>query len=177
MTEQLPRPLPRARKQTLPHALPADQSPLTIGRDKGGVIRSSEAARALASLRKPKTVPLGIALHPDFEKHDKHRLAWQSRRLNELAQAHGWVSAAVGALVNAAAWHHAAAEFANERGAKTGDLEQFTCATRFSAAARGNELAAWDLGAREAAMRSRRTDDQESLSDLLTSITTQKGDE
>lgn len=183
MTEQLPR-APKVQRPSahLQHALPADQSPLTNGngRDKHGRIMSSEAAKAIRSLRKPKTVPLAIALHKDFQKHDKHRQDWQRLRLHELAQAHGWVSAAVGALVNSAAWHWAASEFANERGAVTGDLDNFLQATRFTAAARANELAAWDLGAREAAMRSRRDRDSgDSLSDLLTSIqtTTPKGDE
>lgn len=138
----------------LPPVQAAEADPLTTGRDAAGKVRSSAAAKALASLpRRSRILPRRLACDPRFEPHNARRLEWQRKRMAELQAAHGGVSHGVGAMLNSAAWLYAGAEFAAELGAETGDLELFKLAATLSATARQHELAAWELSAREASAR------------------------
>jgi hypothetical protein len=71
----------------------------------------------------------------------------------ELQAAHGYVSHGVGAMIAAAAWLYAGGEFAAELAAEAGDPEGFKIAANLTGTARQNELAAWELCAREAQAR------------------------
>ena len=139
--------------------LPPDEQPQAQGspplaRDAKGRVTGSEAARRLAKLpRRSRFLPRKITCDPRFEPHNEQRREWQRKRLGELADAHGAVSYGVGAMLNAAAWLYAGSEFAAQTAAETGNLELFKLAGSLSSTARGHELGAWELSAREAAAR------------------------
>jgi hypothetical protein len=87
-------------------------------------------------------------------------LAWgrryASHRRRELAQAHGGsISAGVGALIESAALALGASRYLHALGAETGDPEILKRASALANDARQNELAGWELAAREAAARPR----------------------
>lgn len=107
----------------------------------------------------------------EFLIHYKWGNRWRAARLRELHDSHGYVSAGVVALVNSCAWLYSAAEYANEQGGELADLEMFAQAARFVTAARGNELAAWELCAREAMVFAKTRDAKlQTVDDLLSSI-------
>lgn len=162
---------PRLVKDNLHGTEPPLNNPPELARDGHGKIRSTEAARALASLRRPKLVPIKYTFLDRFVPHNARRLEWQQQRLEELTRLFGEVSVGVAALIGAAGWHHAAAEFAHEQGLRNDDIEQFGLATRFSNAARANVLSAFDLCKSEAEVR-RRNDPNagNSMGELLTQI-------
>ncbi len=138
----------------LPGAQAAVADPLATGRGADGRLRSSEAARAMAKLpRRSRFVPRQIACDPRFEAHNAARLEWRRKRMAELQAAHGYVSHGVGAMIAAAAWLYAGGEFAAELAAEAGDPEGFKIAANLTGTARQNELAAWELCAREAQAR------------------------
>jgi hypothetical protein len=146
------------RKLKEPQAIPTQQL-------------STEAELALVQLARPKLVPIKLTFLDAFVPHNEHRKQWEQQRLCELVRAHGQVSAGVGALIGAAGWHHAAAEYANQLAAQTGALDQFAFATRLSNAARGNELAAWELASKEAECRRRNNPSEgRTMGDLLEAI-------
>ena len=79
---------------------------------------------------------------------------YASNRRAELAAAHGGtLSAGAGALVESAALALAASRFLYARGADLGDVELMRRASALANDARQNELAAWELAAREGAMK------------------------
>ncbi|MEO8904394.1 MAG: hypothetical protein ABI627_22990, partial [Polyangiaceae bacterium] len=129
----------------------AGPDPLSSGRDAQKRVRTRAAAVALASLpRRPRQVPREIAVDPKFAQHNRRRVEWLRKRLAELQAAHGSVSHGVGAILGAAGWLHAAGEFAAEQAAAEGNVDGFKLAGTLTTAARGHELAAWELCAREA---------------------------
>jgi len=136
----------------LPKAQAVGADPIEAGRDpKTKRLTSSEAARAMAKLpRRSRFIPRKLALDPRFERHNLRRLEWQRKRMAELQAAHGGVSHGVGAMLNAAGWLYAGAEFAAELAAESGDLELFKTSATLSSTARQHELASWELSAREA---------------------------
>jgi hypothetical protein len=103
--------------------------------------------------RKSRFVPRHIACDPRFTQHNSRRLEWQRKRMAELQVAHGYVSHGVGAMIAAAAWLYAGGEFAAELAAERGDPDGFKAAATLTGTARQNELAAWELCAREAQAR------------------------
>jgi len=128
--------------------------PLEDGRDRSGRIRTAAAARALAQLpRRGAFLPRKLACDARFEPHNRRRLDWLRARRTELAAATGAVSHGVGAILAAAAWQHAAGEFAAELAAERGDVELFKVAASLTSTARQHDLAAWELAVREAAAR------------------------
>ena len=138
----------------LPFAPAGAAVPLGEGRDRSGRLRTSAAARAMAKLpRRGAFVPRKLACDPRFEPHNRRRLEWLKARRSELAAATGGVSHGVGAMLAAAAWQHAAGEFAAELGAETGNVELFKTAATLSSTARQHDLAAWELACREAQAR------------------------
>lgn len=131
--------------------------PLAELRAPDGTVRSTEAARSLAKrprLRR-RLVPTALNVDPGFESHARARRDWLTRRVSEHHEVFGAVSSAVGAMLNASSWLFAAGEFAAEKAAEAGDVELFKVAASLTTTARGHELAAWELAAREA--RARRT--------------------
>jgi hypothetical protein len=142
----------------------AEADPLATGRDAAGKVRDTASARALAKLpRRTKILPRKLATDPRFEPHNRRRLEWQRKRVAELAGAHGHVSHGVGAMLNAAAWLYAGAEFAAELAAETGDLDMFKVSASLSGTARQHELASWELSAREASAPGNKIQDMDTL--------------
>ena len=137
-----------------PSAQAVGADPITAGRDSAGKVRTPEAARALAKMpRRSRHVPRRIALDPRFEVHNKRRLEWLKTRRCDHHAAQGGVSHGVGAMLVSAAWLYAAGECAAEIAAATFDVDLFKTAASLTSTARQHELAAWELGAREAQTR------------------------
>ena len=128
--------------------------PLEGGRDRSGRLRTAAAARAMAQLpRRGAFLPRKLKCDPRFEPHNRRRLDWLRARRTELAASTGGVSHGVGAMLAAAAWQHAAGEFAAELAAEAGDVELFKIAATLSSTARQHDLAAWELACREGQVR------------------------
>jgi hypothetical protein len=139
-----------------PYAVAGGAAPLRTGRDAAGKVRTSAAAKALASLpRRGAFLPRKLACDPRFEPHNRRRLDWLRARRNELAASHGGVSHGVGAMLASAAWLYAAGEFCSELAAESADVDLFKAAATLTSTARQHDLAAWELGAREAQARPR----------------------
>jgi hypothetical protein len=149
--------------------LPPDELPAAVGcktvrsnRDAGGrFIRGNTAARA-RRLRAGNLGGVGgIESTSDaFKPFARWGRRYGSHRRRELAHAHGGeISAGVGALIESAALSLASSRFLQSQGAAVGDPELLKRASSLAAEARQNELAAWELAAREAKARgsSRRT--------------------
>lgn len=96
-----------------------------VERDAGGRVRSSEAARQLASMRRhvPDFVRRDVACTPEFEPFDRQRRALTRARVAELHQQTGGCSRGVCARVRAACWGVAFGEYLASRAAETGDTE------------------------------------------------------
>lgn len=134
--------------------------PLSAGRDpRTKRVTTREAAAALARLpRRSRMVPAKVASCPEFKRYDEDRQRWLAGRTAEIQQAHGGVSRGVGARLNAAAWAYAAGQFANEKGAQTGDAKWFALGATQAAHAKTLDDAAWELARLEASAKPR-TDD------------------
>lgn len=74
-------------------------------------------------------------------------------RSREYAISHGYVSAGVSSLMGTSALALAASRYLFDEFARTGDMDLLTLASKLSTDARVNELAAWELCAREAVAR------------------------
>src|SRR4051812_42540407 len=98
---------------------------LAIARDGGGRVRSSEAARDLAKLRKavPDFVRRDLVCLPEFSPYDRQRRAWTRQRVAELHMQTGGASRGVGARARAAGWGVAFGEYLASKAAETGDSE------------------------------------------------------
>lgn len=154
--------LQRSQDALRPAVAPADEQPFAepgqaaplVQRDARGRVAGADAARRLAKLpRRDRFVPRHIACDPRFEAHNRRRLDWQRKRRQELHDATGGVSHAVGAMIAAAAWLYAAGEFAAELAAAAGDVELFKSAASLTATARTHDMGAWELACREGAQR------------------------
>lgn len=78
---------------------------------------------------------------------------YRKHRNRELVIAHGYVSAGVNSLLTSAALALASSRYLYEKSAESADLALLQQAVKLSAEARQNELAAWELCAREAVAR------------------------
>jgi hypothetical protein len=133
---------------------PGGAAPLVTDRDAAGRVRSSAAARQLASLpRRFAFVPRKLACDPRFEPHNRRRLEYLRRRRAELCTAWGHVSHGVGAMLAGEAWLWAAGEMAAELGAASADAESFKTASSLYAQAKQLAASAWELAEREAAAK------------------------
>jgi hypothetical protein len=131
-----------------------EAAPLVTGRDPGGRVRTSEAARALAKLpRRFAFVPRKLACDARFEPHNRRRLDYLKRRRSEVCTAWGHVSHGVGAMLSAEAWLWSAGEMASELGAEKADAKQFATAANLYAQAKQLAAAAWELAERESKVR------------------------
>lgn len=160
---------------------PADKQPwpeaevtarLDEGRDAKGRVLSSETASAMGKLpRRSRYLQRKFEIGEEFKPHNTARIEWIKRRVQDMYHAHGYVSHGVGGMLNSAGWAYAAAECLYERFAKTGSAEDARQASAQSTAARQHELAAWELCAREAQHRQKKTNPTEDLADLLDQAT------
>ncbi len=133
--------------------------PIAAGRSADGRVRTSAAAKAMASLpRRGAFLPRKLACDPRFEPHNHRRLDWLRARRMELAQSTGAVSHGVGAMLASAAWGYAGGEFAAELAAETGDVDMFKAAATLTSTARQTDMAAWEMACREAKARAGRHD-------------------
>jgi hypothetical protein len=139
-------------EQPTPQA--GEAAPLRTDRDTAGRVRTTAAARAMAKLpRRRAFVPRKLATDPRFDPHNRRRLEYLRRRRAEVATAWGGLSHGVAAMLAAEAWQWAAAEYANELGAETGDADHFKTGATLAAQAKQQAAAAWELSARESAAR------------------------
>jgi hypothetical protein len=112
------RPAP-SRADELP-LIEAEQTAPKVRRTKDGRVRDSASAAALAKLpRKSRFTARQIKVDPRFHIHERRRVDWLRRRRQELYELCGYVSHSVGAMLSAASWLYAAADFAAERAAET----------------------------------------------------------
>lgn len=133
------------------HPPAAAPVPLIAGRDAGGRVRTTEAAKALASLpRRQAFIPRKLACDARYNVHNTRRLDYLKRRRGEVFTSWGHVSHGVGAMLAAEAWMWSGGEFASELGAETGDADNFKTASTLYAAAKQLAAAAWELAEREA---------------------------
>lgn len=108
--------------------------------------------------RRTKLAVLGIpagaldAGSPAYARCVRLASAYRKTRTRELAICHGYVSSGASALLASAAMALAASRYLYEQAATAGDdmFEQLKTASRLADSARQNELAAWELCAREA---------------------------
>lgn len=128
--------------------------PLATGRDAAGRVRSSDAARALASLpRRGRYLPREIVCAEDFKPYDGRRADYIEGRRSELTRAWGALSRGVCAMLYAESWLWAGAEYAAEKGARTGEIDHFKTAGTLAMQAKQLAAAAWELASRESKAR------------------------
>lgn len=139
----------------LPPAPTGGTVDLRAGRDEKGRIRSSETARQLAKLRhqRPDFVREHVECAADFAAYDRRRRELVRRRIAELHQAYGDVSAGVGMILRAWGWATAFGEYLAAKAAATGDPELMDQSTKHLARASVELAKAYDLAGKEAAAR------------------------
>lgn len=109
--------------------------------------------------RKLKLAVLGIptdildAGDPRYAACMRAAGTYRKARTRELFELHGYVSAGASSLLSTAAINLAASRFLYEKFALEGDINLLKVATKLSDSARQNELAAWELCAREGTAR------------------------
>ena len=147
--------------------LPADELPsashaITDRPDRGAdgrFVPGNRAARA-GLVRPGPRGHTGAEIHPDYVPFARWGKRYASHRRRELAAAHGGsLSAGVSALIESAGVQLAASRYLAGRAAQTGDPDLFRRSSALANDARQNELAAWELAAREASVHTRRRDD------------------
>jgi hypothetical protein len=144
----------RADSHTATHGLsvenprPDELSPAAMAPRKG-----------MKAGRKLKLAVLGIptdilnAGDPRYAACMRAAGTYRKARTRELFELHGYVSAGASSLLSTAAINLAASRFLYEKFALEGDINLLKVATKLSDSARQNELAAWELCAREGLAR------------------------
>ncbi len=95
-----------------------------------------------------------LAVDPEYAPYDRWGRRYAIHRRAELAAAHGGtLSAGAGALIESAGAQLAASRFLHAKASTTGDADMFKRASALSNDARQNELAGWELAAREGKAR------------------------
>lgn len=123
-------------------------------RDSGGRFVRGNSWAARARRRVGNTTFGHLAAHPDFAPFIGWGRSYAERRRRELCALHGGrLSAGVGVLIETAALTLAASRYLFAKGSETIDAGMLKQASLLGADARQNELAAWELAAREAAAR------------------------
>lgn len=115
--------------------------------------------------RKHKLATFGIApsiiegaVDQAYGKCLKYAASYRKHRARELCVAHGYVSAGASALLATASLALAASRYLYERVAITGETDLLMKAHKLADSARQNELAAWELAAREGVARRKAQD-------------------
>ncbi|MES1186324.1 MAG: hypothetical protein ABUL60_21115 [Myxococcales bacterium] len=144
--------------------LPADELPSVTpalavrpDRDANGRFVAGNTAGAAKRVRPGIRGALALGLaDPRYRRFARWGARYATHRRRELAELHGGkISAGVGAMVESAALALAASRFVHLLAAETADTELFKQAAAMASTARQDELAAWELAAREAAGRPR----------------------
>lgn len=144
--------------------LPPDELPpatgtnaVQPGRDAAGrFVRGNTEARAQRTRPGPNGLVGVDRCSPDFRPFARWGARYGAHRRRELAAAHGGaISAGVGAIVESAALAMAASRYLDHQARQGGEdaAELFKRAAALGQTARQHELAAWELAAREAAVR------------------------
>jgi hypothetical protein len=143
-----------ARADELPHANPAGTAAGAAERSRRG--KPFTKGNTAAAGRKPTLALLGVAAdiaspanRSALAKADRLR----RRRCAELHQAHGYVSAGVAAIVASAELALAASRVLYAQAFASSDPATFKLAAQLADSHRQNELAGWELVAREGAAR------------------------
>jgi hypothetical protein len=134
----------------LPAATPAATAP--IERKANGTFAAGNTVARSKRFRVGKRGFTGLdSSDPRYAKFARWGRSYAAHRRRELALAHGGkISAGVGALVESASIQLAASRFVQVLAAESADPALFKQASSLSNDARQNELAAWELAAREA---------------------------
>jgi len=140
-----------------PDELPA-ASPAESGRAERDTNGRFQPGNRAAKMRRAKTTVEGLRVDTScaaYRPFGRWGRRYGAHRRTELAQAHGGsISAGVGALVESAALALAASRYLYDlASAKGDDPSLFVTAARLATDARQHELAAWELGSREAVGR------------------------
>jgi hypothetical protein len=148
--------------------LPPDELPAVDAHDTAAKLaerqrrgRPFEQGNRASAGRKPKLALLGVpadATDPRYALALRRASRYRKRRCSELAVAHGYVSAGASSLIASAALALSASRFLYEIAAETGDAATLKQASALANDARQNELAAWELAARESGARKGRPD-------------------
>jgi hypothetical protein len=137
------------------HPEPDRSDPLASGRASDGTVRTTAAAKALASLpRRGRYLPREIEAAEDFKPYELRRRDYLEGRAGELYRAWGPSSRGVLAMVYAESWLWAGSEYSNEKGARTGEIDHFKTAGTLAMQAKQLAAAAWELADRESTVRS-----------------------
>lgn len=100
-----------------------------------------------------------FACDPEYSAYERWGRRYATHRRAELAAAHGGtLSAGAGALIESAGAQLAASRFLHAKASVTGDADGFKRASALANDARQNELAGWELAAREGKAREERDD-------------------
>ena len=141
-----PTPVQKRSRNNSGKALTAREMGKLGGRAGKGTRKKSKLLKASGRANLPKDAA--------YYRHEKFSVAYAKHRMRELADAHGGrISAGVGALIETASMDLAAARFLYYHAATNADIALFKESSRLGAAARQNELAAWELASREAKIR------------------------
>lgn len=140
-----------------PDEQPAATAPTTVPTDRGQDGRFT-AGNAASRARRFKVSRRGFTgldkADPRYKTFARFGRSYAAHRRREIAAAHGGtISAGVGAMVESAALAMAASRFVSCLAAESGDPLLFKQASALANDARQNELAAWELAARECKAR------------------------
>ncbi len=137
----------------LPAASPSDTA--RPERDAFGRFLPGNRTACAARVRPgPRGFTSAMAVDAAYAPFARWGRRYASHRRAELARTHGGeLSAGVSALIESAGQQLAASRFLSAKAAETGDADLFQRASRLANDARQNELAAWELAAREAQAR------------------------
>lgn len=140
--------------------LPADELPPAMGSIAGHTGRNElgrfTAGNAAGRAKRVRPGKLGgvDTSDPRFRPFRNWARRYAGHRRAELAKAHGGsISAGVGAIIESASVALGDSRFVHMLASETGDVDLFKRAADLGALARQHELAAWELAAREAAVR------------------------
>jgi hypothetical protein len=111
--------------------------------------------------RRLKLAVMGVPTHvldkadPMYAQALRDAARYRKYRARELSLAHGYVSAGASSLLTTASLALAASRFLYTKVAETGEIALLKTASQLADSARQNELAAWELAAREGTARKR----------------------
>lgn len=126
---------------------------------KSGKARAWPRGKSLTKGNKVKLAVLGIDSdilnegNPEYAKALRTANSYRKHRQRELAITHGYLSAGASALLATASLALASSRYVYAQVVRTGDISLLKTASALADSARQNELAAYELCAREAVVR------------------------
>ena len=143
-----------------PDELPPASPSKTVrsGRDaRGRFAAENTEARSGIVRPGPRGFSAALKIDPVYAPFERWGRRYASHRRRELAEAHGGeLSAGASGLIESAGAQIAASRFLQAKASETGDADLFKRASALANDARQNELAAWELAAREGKAREER---------------------